>query len=136
MHVVSGTSSFFTAFHYARQTTNSQWAQLVDGFEDSAGVHYKMSARMTSDGKIVDVVDGNDGNGISNFIQAELEYVCKPNEIRSIWKFKPNNANVVLSNAFIYLWTAYAQDEDGTGTCPSGCDCGQSGSQWPGTVWG
>jgi len=131
LEVVSGASKFFTSYHYARQTTRSQWALVLDGSVDAAGVHYKTSARMTSWTYAVDIVDGNDSNGIANYIQAEVEYICKPNEIVSIWRFKPNNNDVVLSNAFVYLWTAYAQDEDGTA-----CDAGGSGSQWPGMVYG
>lgn len=130
--VLSGSSSYFMAYHYAKQTSNSQWAMQLDGFVDSAsGVHYKSTARMTSWTSKVDIVDGNDSNGISNYIQAELEYICLPDEIVSIWKFKPNNANVVLNNSFIFLWTAYVQEEDNTS-----CDVASGTSEWPTTVYG
>jgi hypothetical protein len=69
------------------------------------------------------VTDGNDANGISNYIQAEMEYVCRPGDILCTWKWKPSNANVVVNNLFTALSTAYAQNEHGTA-----CDPAPSGS--------
>jgi len=37
LEVVSGASKFFTSYHYARQTTRSQWALVLDGSVDAGG---------------------------------------------------------------------------------------------------
>ncbi|NLX14722.1 MAG: hypothetical protein GXY44_13875 [Phycisphaerales bacterium] len=132
MAVVSGSNWFFMAYHYSKQTPHGQFTVIADGVEDATGaMRYKTSARMTSWANNVDVVDGNDGNGIANYIQANIEYRCRNSGIQCIWNFKPHNADVILDNIFIYLWTAYAQDVDGTD-----CDAGGAGSQWPSTVYG
>lgn len=131
LEVASGSNRFFMAFHYARHTNKSKWKILKHGSFTSAGVRYKVSARMTSPQLFTDVADGKHGNGTQNYIDAELEYICSAKGITSIWKFRPAVADVQLSNAFVYLWTAYAQDEDGTA-----CDVGGSGSQWPSRVYG
>ena len=128
--VVSGSKSFFLSYHYAKKTTNSQFAVILDGYADTVGVHYKTRARMTSWTYNVDVVDGNDTNGIANYIQASVDYFCRPDDIICTWNWKPNNADVVVNNLFIALWTTYAQDEDG-----SPCDVAP-GKQWPATVYG
>jgi len=127
-----GASYYLFGFHYAQRTSNSLFTMLLDGVEDADGVHYKNSARMTSWNNNVDVTDDNDGNGISNYVDAEMEYICQPKLIRCIWKLKPKYANVISSNMFAYLWTTYAQDVDNY----AGCDPGGSGSQWPSTVYG
>jgi hypothetical protein len=131
MVVVSATNSFFLSYHYAKQTTNSHFTILLDGYADTNGLHYKTSARMTSWTYNVDVADGNDTDGISNYIQAEVEYVCRPEDILCTWKWKPNNADVVVNNLFTALWIAYAQNEDRTP-----CDPAPGGSHWPHTVYG
>jgi hypothetical protein len=128
---VVGTDKFFFPYTDAWRTSNSQFTVVVDGTKDAAGVHYKTSCRMSSWHGSIDVTDDNDANGIANYIQAELEYVCRPTDLIVTWKFKPNSADVVAYNLFVFLWTAYAQDEDGTN-----CDAGGAGSQWPGTVYG
>jgi hypothetical protein len=128
---VVGTNKFFFPYADAWRTSNSQFAVVLDGTKDAAGVHYKTSCRMSSWHGNIDVTDDNDANGIANYVQAELEYVCGPTDLIATWKFKPSSADVVAYNLFVFLWTAYAQDEDGTN-----CDAGGAGSQWPGTVYG
>ena len=126
-----GGTMYFMSYPYTKQTPTSGYTVLADGVVQGDGVHYKSSAKMASWTYNCDVTDGYDGNGISNWIDAEVEYVCRPNDIYCRWRFKPNNANVTASNLYIAAWTAYAQDEDGTA-----CDVYAPTSQWPGTVYG
>lgn len=122
--------SIFMSYHYARWTPSSNWQKVLDGVQDAAGVHYKTSARMTSWTHHVDVVDDND-SAISNSVQAEVEYIARPDDMLVIWRFRPISADVVVKNLFIYLWSGYAQDIDGTS-----CDVSASGSQWPNSTFG
>ena len=46
---------------------------------------------------------GNDANGIGNYVQADVEYLCRADDIVCTWHFKPNSANVVLDNLFLFL---------------------------------
>ncbi|UCD27610.1 MAG: hypothetical protein JSV03_10895 [Planctomycetota bacterium] len=127
IQVVAGSERYYLGYYQAKSSSNSQFTVLNDGTEDSDGfIHYKTSAYMTSLQHQVDVTDNDDSDGISNYIEAEVEYICEPRRIISIWKFKPQNANVVSDNMTIYLWTTYIQDQDDTD-----CDVAGSGSQWP-----
>ncbi len=126
-----GTSTFFFPHTAAWKTSQSQFTSVLDGLKDAAGVHYKTSCRISSWTGNIDVTDDNDANGIANYIQSDMEYLCRTDDIIVSWNFKPNNANVVSYNTFIFLWSAYAQDEDGTS-----CDVSATGSQWPGAVYG
>jgi hypothetical protein len=128
---IVGTSKFFFPYADAWRTSNSQFTVVTDGIKDAAGVHYKTSCRMSSWHGNIDVTDDNDGNGIANYVQASLEYVCQPTGLTCTWQLRPNSADVTCYNMFVFLWTAYAQDEDDTA-----CDAGGVGSQWPGTVYG
>ncbi len=128
---IVGANKYFFPYTDAWRTSNSQFTTVLDGTEDAAGVHYKTSCRISSWHGNIDVTDDNDANGIANYIQSELEYTCRSTDLIVTWKFKPNSADIVAYNMFVFLWTAYAQDEDGTS-----CDTSATGSQWPGTVYG
>lgn len=130
IQVVSGSYRYFFSYYKAKASPNSEFTVVVDGATDGSGaVHYKTSARMTSLGNQVDTSDDDDSNGIESYIDAELEYVCRPTEILSRWNFKPSTTTVT-DNMFVYLWVGYAQDIDGTA-----CDVA-AGSQWPEVVYG
>src|SRR5262249_33163903 len=113
MVVVAGSENYFLSYHYAKGTPHSMWASLRDGFADAAGVHYASRARMTSWHLRVDVGDGNDENGIGKWVDASVEYVCRPDDLLVIWRFRPS-ADIVVNNLYVAMWTAYAQDEDST----------------------
>jgi hypothetical protein len=127
---VSGANSYFLSYHYAKKTASSQWAEVLDGAYDTAGVHYKTRARMTSWTYATDVVDGSDANGISNYVDANVEYIGRPDDMLVVWNFSPQLGDVVVNNIYTFLWLAYAQNEDGTA-----CDI-TGGSQWPGAAYG
>ncbi len=132
MGIVSGGNVYFTSYTYCQNATNGNFTVVADGTTDGNGyVHYETSGRMTTPSLNVDITDDNDSNGISNYIQCNVRYICRTNDIFCTWTWKPNNANVVCKNIFQYIWVAYAQDEDGTD-----CDTCATGSQWPGTVYG
>jgi hypothetical protein len=124
---LDGTGTTFMAFHYAPRSSNSGFQRLLDGWVDAGGsVHYKQSAKMTSSNIATDVYDDNDSTLSTASIQAEIEYICRPDDIYSYFTFKPS-VNMQTDNIFIYVWTSYSGlDLDGTN-----CDAGGSGSQWP-----
>ena len=128
---IVGANRYFVPYSDCMKCANSQWTTVLDGYKDAGGVHYKTSCNMATWNLNIDVTDDNDSNGIANYIVSDLEYVCRPNDVIVIWNFKPQNADVVSYNTFIFLWSAYAQDIDDTA-----CDCGGAGSQWPNTVYG
>jgi hypothetical protein len=130
MVVVSGSESYFLSYHYAAGTAQSRFTSLLDGTADAAGVHYASRARMTSWRLQVDVADGNDANGVSKWVDSSVEYVCRPDDMLVIWRFRPS-ADIVVNNHYVAMWTAYAQDEDGTA-----CDTSPVGQQWPSVVTG
>ncbi|HEV7484818.1 MAG TPA: hypothetical protein VGQ65_03985 [Thermoanaerobaculia bacterium] len=110
---------------YAQRTPNSGFTVLLDGYEDGAGVlHYMTQYKMASNQLAVDIQDGNDTPNSGQYILAQHEYYCRPNDILSAFKFQPT-VNVVSTNINAGLWIAYAQDEDGTA-----CDV-LPGEQWP-----
>ncbi len=82
-----------------------------------------------------DISDGNDDNGISNWIEAEVEYICKANEIDCRWSFRANDT-VTISSIFMYLWTNYAQDEDGKWADRFIGDPGYIKDNWPTNTYG
>lgn len=129
--VVGKSGRYFMGHHYSRQSPNSGWVLATDGVEDSAGVHYKTTGKMVSPTFKVDITDGDDTNGIANYIQSEMEYICGPDRVRCVWKFRAPNGAVVSDNMFTYIWTAYAMDETGTK-----CDVFPTGRRWPAKTYG
>src|SRR6185369_3152153 len=116
---IVGSNQYFFPYADAWRTANSQFTVVIDGTKDAAGVHYKTSCRMSSWHGNIDVTDDNDANGIANYVQASLDYACQPTGLRATWQLKPNSADVTCYNMFVFLWTAYAQDENDTA-----CDAG------------
>jgi hypothetical protein len=125
---VATSQKLYYSFHYAQRSPNAQFQQLVDGVELPDGVHYKQSglmAREGSNGIATDVYDGDDSNLSGYNVYAEVEWICGPTSLRSIFKFKPSH-DVVKNNIDTFMWAAYGQDEDDTA-----CDAGGMGDQWP-----
>jgi hypothetical protein len=120
-----GSPDLFMAFNYVQGTAGSAFTRAVDGTEDGAGVHYKQTAKLTTNMGATDIKDGNDSPNSLQYINARQEYICRTNDILSIFDFSPS-VNATITNAFQGWWTAYAQDEDGTA-----CDAGGAGEQWP-----
>jgi hypothetical protein len=125
--------SMYMAFNYVQGSNKSGFQQLLDGFEDGAGVHYKQKGRLTSTNGTTDILD-NDDTILSNaYINSEQEYICRTNDILSIFRVQPT-VNVVKNNLVIGLWVAYGQDVDNLQTTdnpPYVCDAGGPGEQWP-----
>ncbi|MBP7799921.1 MAG: S-layer homology domain-containing protein [Thermoanaerobaculaceae bacterium] len=136
---------------YSQRIPAGNFGLVADGVEDSAGVHYKTTVmKMVGRGSpdFTDIEDGNDQNGVQNSIDTELEYICTRSGVKVVWKFRSSDPTktVKLRNAYVFLWTAYAQDEDGTGVLPpggTGCDAGDNplhpelnGSEYPEQPYG
>jgi hypothetical protein len=122
----------FLSSVYAQQTSTSQFQTLVDGTEDGAGVHYKTQFKLVAADFggypfAVDIADGNDVPNSGYYILAKNEYMCRSNDILSVFDFSPNT-NVTSNNIYGAFWVAYAQNEDNTA-----CDVG-AGVQWPPTT--
>ncbi len=88
----------------------SKFSILVDGLQDSQGVHYKTKGNMTSwtlDHSIYsDIKTGKKGR-----ILYTLEFICKPKCINVKWKFSPQT-DIDVENLYINLWLAYAGQKD------------------------
>jgi hypothetical protein len=77
---------------------------------------------------MVDTTDGDDDNGISSFIQAELEYVMRPVDILSVWRFSPSNS-IKTKNLLMGAWVAYAYNQN------PACEA-DAGTQMPTQLFG
>ena len=116
--------------HLAANTPASGWQVVLDGRADAAGVRYATRGRMVSFRSPwpVDITDRDDGNGITNAIESEVEYVCREHDVVVTWRFRATHAPVTLRIAYTWVWTAYSKDQD----LAPGCDQG-AGGEWPGT---
>lgn len=118
----------------AKAYTGGNWTTLFDALVIAEGVVYGNAARMTaglSPGVYTtDVADGNDANGVQNWVDSEVGYIMRADDIRVIWRFKPAMLSINPYNTYFWLWLSYAQDNDGASCDPSGSD------EWPGTIWG
>jgi hypothetical protein len=130
--VAAPPQKLYYSFHYAQRSPNAQFQQLVDGVELPDGVHYKQSGLMAREdagkgpnGIVTDVYDGDDWNLSGYNVYAEVEWICGPTSLRSVFKFKPSH-DVMKNNINTFMWAAYSQDEDDTP-----CDFGGPGDQWP-----
>lgn len=135
-HVVMATAPacFFGAVHYAQLPgTGANWALTLDGASYTDGVHYKVTTRLTDGSSLCDL-PGEPLIPTSMFggawIDSELEYICRPRDILSVWKFKPSTT-ITAANTFTYVWTAYSLDQDGTL-----CDALTATDDWPDTFYG
>ena len=97
--------------HAAALAPNGNWAILYDGAVNPLagvnGVVYATSGRMAAavnGGYTVDVSDGNDANGIQNYVDSQHAFVCEDNQIRVIWRFKPAVAAVAPWRTFYWMW--------------------------------
>lgn len=117
----------FMAFHYAQSTVKSGFARVSDGVVDGGGsVHYKQKAKMTAYNGQTDIRDNNDSTLSPDYINVEIEYICRPTDVISYYTFQPS-VTITADNVFIYFWSSYTGlDLDGTD-----CDAGGAGSQWP-----
>jgi len=130
-HVVmaSAPACFFGAVHYAQLPgTNAAWTQVLDGASYTDGVHYKVSTRLADGSALCHAPNPTSTFGTA-WIDSELEYICRPRDILSVWKFKPSTT-ITASNTFTYVWTAYSLDQDNTN-----CD-ELAGDNWPDTTYG
>ncbi|HEV7484817.1 MAG TPA: hypothetical protein VGQ65_03980 [Thermoanaerobaculia bacterium] len=119
-------ANMFMSFHYAQSTANSGFQVLLDGYDGVDGVHYKQQAKMTSSNHNVDISDNNDGSLSGQYIDADIEYICRSGDVLCTWKFKPN-VTVTAHDIYSYIWSSYSgNDLDGTG-----CDPYTVGSQYP-----
>ncbi|HPC83059.1 MAG TPA: hypothetical protein P5234_07030 [Thermoanaerobaculaceae bacterium] len=150
--VVPPTGPALLVSAYYAQRIPGNFGLAVDGVEDSAGVHYKTTTMKMvgrgANGDFTDIEDGNDQNGVQNSVDTEIDYVCTRNGVKVTWRFRAadSSKSVKIRNAYVFLWTAYAQDEDGTGPLPpagTGCDPGDrpgqpelNASEYPEQQWG
>jgi hypothetical protein len=119
---------FLSSVYAMRGGTASGFSKLLDGTQDAAGVHYKVQQKLTSkndNGPFSPDIDGNPNVASGQHILAEIEYICRPDDILSVFKFKPS-VTVWSTNINAGMWIGYAQDEDDTL-----CDAGGFGQQWP-----
>jgi hypothetical protein len=116
--------------HLSANNPASGWRSVLDGAQDAAGVHYKTSGRLAlyRPPFAVDITDRDDGNGIANWIESEVEYTCRAQDVVVAWRFRAANGPVTVKSAYSWVWTAYSKDQD----LSPGCDQGP-GSEWPGT---
>jgi hypothetical protein len=114
-------------------TASGNYQVLVDGVENVEGVMYASGARMAANigsGWTVDVGDGNEANGIQNWIDSQVAFIFRPDDMRVIWRFSPATAPIYPSNTYYWLWLNYSFDLDGLG-----CDT-SPGNGWPDQWWG
>lgn len=123
-------SAKIVASHYAGYyAPNGNWSTIYDGAVIGADVYYATSTRISAMGS-VDVVDGNDANGIQNYVESQVGYVAGPDDMRVVWRFRAVNAAVAPYNTFYWIWANYSVDNDGA-------FCDQSpANYWPDQVWG
>src|SRR5262249_10860147 len=114
-HVVMATSPacFFGAVHYAQLPgSNAGWAMSLDGASFTDGVHYTAPTRLPEGSALCHPPSPTSPFG-GAWIDSDLEYICRPRDILSVWRFKPS-VTITAANTFTYLWTAYSLDQDGT----------------------
>lgn len=126
--------NLYMAFNYTQgNVTRTGFQQLLDGYESEPGVvHYKQKAKMMDAFGVTDISDGDNNNGVQAYLNAEVEYYCRPNDILSVFRFSPT-ATFTKNNTVVGFSSSYAQDMDGK-TSPNGlinCDAGGAGEQWP-----
>jgi len=131
-HVVhaSAPACFFGAVHYAQLPgTGAGWTRTLDGVSLTDGVHYKVTTRL-ADGSALCHPPSPTSTFGGAWIDSELDYICRPRDILSVWKFKPS-ANITASNTFTYVWTAYSLDQDNVDACDA-----LDTDDWPDTYYG
>jgi hypothetical protein len=144
LDLASGTFPLtYFSYHYGAMSPNGGFRIVTDGsFDASEQVHYKTSVKMANQWNkplpppmqgqktvyMVDTTDGDDDNGISSFIQAELEYVMRPVDILSVWRFSPSNS-IKTKNLLMGAWVAYAYNQN------PACEA-DAGTQMPTQLFG
>lgn len=122
-----GSGTMYLQFHHSQLSANGQWTRSSDGVESQEGVHYAQKGRMADFVTFAtDIFDGNDAQLSGQHIDAEVEYVCRPEDILTVFRFQPT-VNITRKNLVAGFWFAYAQDMDGVGVC----DVDPSGDSWP-----
>jgi hypothetical protein len=108
----------FLSTVYSQSAGNGQWSLPIDGRDNGDGsVTFMSTGRMVGWNGQVDIVDGNDGNGIQGVMQYELERVFRSRDILVAWRFSPSRT-VSANNLYVYYWIAHAPGQGNTG---SGC---------------
>lgn len=88
----------------------SNFSVLVDGLQDSLGVHYKTQAYMTS-WTTDHTICTNIRTGKKGRIHHILEFICKEKCINVKWKFS-TPIDLDVENIYMNLWLAYAGQND------------------------
>jgi hypothetical protein len=105
----------FLSTVYSQGARNGGWSLLLDGRDNGDGsVTYLSGGRMANPSGQVDLVDGNDGNGVQGVMNYELEYVFRGRDILVAWRFSPSRT-VSSNNAYIYYWAAHAPGQGRAG---------------------
>jgi len=117
--------------HLSGNNPASGWQSVLDGTQDAAGVHYETRGLMASFRRPwpVDITDRDDGNGVANALESEVEYLCRERDIVVTWRFHPTRGPVTLAQTYTWVWTAYSKDQD----LAALCDQVPGGNEWPGT---
>ena len=118
--------NFYMAAHLVQRFVNTGFTRVMDGVvDDLEQVHYKQSGKLVDANGTTDIWDGNEAVLPNHYINMELHYVCRTNDILTYFRFQPT-VNVTKNNFVMGLWVSYAQDIDNTA-----CDAGGPGEQWP-----
>jgi len=118
---------------YGKQAPSGNWVTIYDGAVIPEGVIYATSTRMAASigGQyVVDVADGNEANGIQNWVNSQVGYIMRADDIRVIWRYSPAAASISPLNTYYWLWLNYSFDNDGLS-----CDYNPT-DDWPSQWWG
>lgn len=131
--IPNGGSVFLATHHYGLVAPNGAGAVIYDGQDTPLpqldGNTYASGARLAGVGSLsVDAADFTDGNGIQNYIESQLAFVMRPNDIKVVWRFKPFSASITPSLVYYWNWASYSFDMDGYGCFP--------GTGSPNQTWG
>lgn len=121
---------------------NGSWSTIYDGTVVNGEVYYATASRMAGSigtGPLqVDVSDGNDANGIQNYVESQLGFVCGENDIRVVWRFRPSALPVAPSLTAYSIWAHYSFDTDGSYDPVRAiyCDSNLASNNSPDQTWG
>ncbi len=117
-----------------RNQIGSGWSTIYDGVVIPEGVIYATGSKLTATDEsgyfTVDISDATNSNGIQNWVDSQVGYIMRPDDIRVIWRYSPATATASPLNTYYWLWLNYSFDNDGT-TCDS-----SAANDWPSMPWG
>lgn len=138
-NLVTGPVALFSHLGGYLDTAHGNFQVLYDGAVNPLGVTgvvYTSSSRLATnyftdnpnDPFRVDISDGNDLNGVQNYVESEVAYICRDTDIKVVWRLKPSAAATTPSRTFYHVWANYSFDVDACSPAP--------GNISPDQVWG